>query len=161
MFIFHHIEGFVNKLLTVRFLFSHHLWHPILVKHISSFSPVPAFRRTEARSQNCSILDNLADSGPCCWGSSLLGVLTAVSAHAQPSFQPVEICRALVCKVTFKHLPQPHRKHTQSFGMRKIFENPPFVRPFLGAKAPLQIAWVSESVSESVSQSVSHKKVWE
>ena len=60
-----------------------------------------------------------------------MGVLATGSAHAGPSGRPpIDTSRnfsdACVCRVTFKHLPQPLRSHIRSFGtLGQLLKIPP------------------------------------
>ena len=61
------------------------------------------------------------------WGSSLPG-LRKCDPPLSPPTRPAEICNACVCKVNFKHLPQPLQSHTQNFRtLGQLVKITPFV----------------------------------
>jgi hypothetical protein len=59
-----------------------------------------------------------------------MGVLARGSAHARPSTRPP--IDTHVCRVTFKHLPEPLGSYIWSFGtLGQLLEIPPFFRPII------------------------------
>jgi hypothetical protein len=62
----------------------------------------------------------------CRWGSSLT-VCARLTVHSSPHRNERTFSGARVCRITFKHLPQPLRSHIFSFGtIGKDFKIPPF-----------------------------------
>ena len=63
------------------------------------------------------------------WGSSLT-ICARLNVRSAPHQHERKFSAARVCRVTFKHLPQPLRSHTRSFGiLGQLLKIPPFVRP--------------------------------
>ena len=59
------------------------------------------------------------------WGSSLT-ICARLTVRSSPHQQERKFSGARVCRVTFKHLPQPLRSHTQSFGtLGQLLKIPP------------------------------------
>ena len=65
-----------------------------------------------------------------------MGVLAPGSANARPSAQPFPTFSGeRVCRVTFKHLPQPLISHIQSFGtLGEVLKMTPFSAHSVGGK---------------------------
>jgi hypothetical protein len=60
------------------------------------------------------------------WGSSITAC-ARLTVHSSPHGHERKFSGARVCRVTFKHLPQPLRIHILSFGtLGQIFKIPPF-----------------------------------
>ena len=60
------------------------------------------------------------------WGSSLT-VCARLTVRSSPHRHERKFSGAHVCRVTFKHLPQPLRSHIRSFGtIGQLFKIPPF-----------------------------------
>ena len=76
-----------------------------------------------------SLFNNSKQTGP---DFHILGVLAPGSVHARPSARPPintigNFSGTHVCRVTFKHLPQPLRSHIRSFGtIGQLLKIPPF-----------------------------------
>jgi hypothetical protein len=60
------------------------------------------------------------------WGASLT-VCARLTVHSSPHRHKRKFSGACVCRVTFKHLPQPLRRHIWIFGtLGQLFKIPPF-----------------------------------
>ena len=96
---------------TSRPLYLNKIWE-IYFLMLSTIKPCPVIAEENFRSRR--------------WGSSLT-VCARMTVRSSPHRHKRKFSSARVCRVTFKHLPQPLRSHIRSFGtLRQLFKKPTF-----------------------------------